>query len=122
MEMEYMTIALRKQLAQERRRIFFQIVLILITLISLGWAIQAQREVRQARAVVDAALAGEPSSESAVQGVDVPPVAPAGAGTVETARIRMLQQQVAMLQAECDKLKRERDQRQATCATNAVPR
>jgi hypothetical protein len=86
------------------------IVLIVISLISLGLAVEAQIQLRKARAVVDADLSG-----SAVVR-EVPVSTPAAA---DTGAVLRLQQQVESLQAERDQLRTALVSVQATLADRA---
>ena len=92
----------------------FQVALVLITLVSLGVAIQAQLKLRDARQVVADDLSGNLSG-------DVPPAAVAlpVAATDDVARVEALQRQVAALQAERDKLQAELTAVQAMLAERA---
>jgi len=75
--------------------------LVLITLFALGMAIQARVQLRQARAVVAEDLSGitspDATTAAGVASTSIPPAAVEG--------VLALQQQVAALQAERDKLK-----------------
>ena len=71
-------------------------VLVLVTLVSVGLTIQAQVQLRKARAVVAEDLSGNPA--------DLPAVAPVAAPAADTERLQALQRQVTALQAERDKL------------------
>ena len=77
------------------------VALVLIALCALGMAVQARVQLRRARAVVAEDLSGNSSPDAAaavcVASTSTPPVAVDG--------ILALQQQVAALQAERDKLK-----------------
>jgi hypothetical protein len=75
--------------------------LVLITLCALGMAVQARVQLRRARAVVAEDLSGNSSPDATmaagVASTSIPPAAVEG--------VLALQQQVAALQAERDKLK-----------------
>ncbi len=75
------------------------VVLVLLTLVSLGVAIRAQVQVHKARVVVAEDLSGNLSDLPATPGV-VPPVGV----TNDVERVQALQRQVIALQAERDKL------------------
>jgi len=81
---------------------WFSAALVVITLFSLGMAIQAQRQLRAARDVVSEDLSGNPLPD-VMSTAAVPPaliLPPAAEDDLLT-----LQRQVAALQAERDKLK-----------------
>ena len=91
----------------------FGVVLVLITLASLGFAIYEQAQLRRARLVVAEDLSGDPPPESSTATV--------AAASIDANSVQALQRQVASLQAERDKLRAELTAAQAAQAARAKP-
>ncbi len=88
------------------------VVLVLVTLVSLGWAIRAQVQLRGARRVVSEDLSGNPLSDVPAASV----VAPAPVSTAAMERVQALQREVTSLQAERDRLQSDLAAAQLTLA------
>ena len=87
------------------------VVLVLVSLIFLCWAIQAQLQLRKARVVVAEDLSGDL--------VDVPVTPVVAPVAVGAEQLQALQRQVASLQAERDKLQVDLSAAQAALAAQA---